>query len=231
MVSASMDRLLGSPGFASPASAGRGPARADADRLVGRFGRAKAAAGHANGPNLSRLLDRRAAMLRHARDGAAGADALPFDARQRAVVKIHYFNHGGGGGAALKAHARYVARDAAGRDEDETALLSLAAEGGREDEIARGRAHADYLSRGQIAASPFYDATAEGVDGAARAADWAARDKRHFRIILSAERGELIADLPAFTREVMARAEAQLGTKLQWVAVDPTRALAARADL
>jgi type IV secretory pathway VirD2 relaxase len=30
----------------------------------------------------------------------------------------------------------------------------------------------------------------------------------------------LIADLPAFTREVMARAEAQLGTKLQWVAVD-----------
>ncbi len=69
------------------------------------------------------------------------------------------------------------------------------------------------------------------MDGAARAADWAARDKRHFRIILAPERGELIADLPAFTREVMARAEAQLGTKLQWIAVDPTRALAARADL
>ncbi len=219
MAGASMDRLLGSPGFASPASAGRGLARADADRLVGNFGRAKTAASHANNPNLSRLLDRRAAMLRHARDGASGEHALPFDARQRAVVKVHYFNHGGGGGAALKAHARYVARDAAGRDEDE-ALLSPAAEGGREDEIARGRAHADYLARGQSAPSPFYDATAEGVDGAARAADWAARDKRHFRIILSAERGELIADLPAFTREVMARAEAQLGARLSWVAVD-----------
>jgi hypothetical protein len=29
------------------------------------------------------------------------------------VIKIHYFNHAGGGGGALAAHARYVARDAA----------------------------------------------------------------------------------------------------------------------
>jgi hypothetical protein len=62
---------------------------------------------------------------------------MRFDARQRAVVKIHYFNHGGDGGAALKAHARYVARDAAGRDNDEAALPSPEAKGGREDEIAR----------------------------------------------------------------------------------------------
>lgn len=58
------------------------------------------------------------------------------------------------------------------------------------------------------------------MDGAARAADWASRDKRHFRIILAAERGERITDLPAYTREVMARAEAQLGTRLQWIAVN-----------
>jgi type IV secretory pathway VirD2 relaxase len=145
---------------------------------------------------------------------------MRFDARQRAVVKIHYFNHGGGGGAALKAHARYVARDAAGRDDSEEALLSPEEGAGRKDEIERGRAHADYLSRGPGVASPFYDATAEGVDGAARAADWAARDKRHFRIVLAPERGELIADLPAYTREVMARAGAQLGARLSWVAVD-----------
>jgi type IV secretory pathway VirD2 relaxase len=159
-------------------------------------------------------------MLRHAREDGTSADSMRFDARQRAVVKIHYFNHGGGGGAALKAHARYVARDAAGRDDGEEAMLAPEVGAGREDEIARGRAHADYLSRGPSAASPFYDAIAEGVDGAARAADWAARDKRHFRLILAPERGELIADLPAFTREVMVRAEAQLGAKLQWVAVD-----------
>lgn len=235
MASASMDRLLKASRLALPVSARKDEFRADrsirltrpdAERLEGKLksGRGRVNDGPAKAPNLSRMLDQRAAMLRHARDGAPGADALRFDARQRAVVKIHYFNHGGGGGAALKAHARYVARDAAGRDEDE-ALLSPEAEGGREDEIARGRAHADYLSRGQSAASPFYEATAEGVDGAARAADWAARDKRHFRIILAPEsivggRGELITDLPAFTREVMARAEAQLGSKLQWVAVD-----------
>ncbi len=230
MASASMDRLLKASRLAVPANARKNEFRADrsirltrpdAERLEGKLksGRGKGGGGAAKAPDLSRMLDQRAVMLRHARDGAAGADALRFDARQRAVVKVHYFNHGGGGGAALKAHARYVARDAAGRDEDE-ALLSPEAEGGREDEIARGRAHADYLSRGQSAASPFYDATAEGVDGAARAADWATRDKRHFRVIIAPERGELIADLPAFTREVMARAEAQLGSKLQWVAVD-----------
>lgn len=231
MASASMDRLLMASRLALPASACKDEFRAsrsirltlpDTERLEGKLksGRAKGGGGAGKAPDLSRMLDQRAAMLRHARDGAAGADAMRFDARQRAVVKIHYFNHGGDGGAALKAHARYVARDAAGRDDDEAALPSPEAKGGREDEIARGRAHADYLSRGPSAASPFYDATAEGVDGGSRAADWAARDKRHFRIILAAERGELIADLPAFTREVMARAEAQLGTKLQWVAVD-----------
>ncbi|MBY0421228.1 MAG: hypothetical protein K2Q06_02915, partial [Parvularculaceae bacterium] len=42
---------------------------------------------------------------------------MRFDARQRVVVKVHYFSHAGGGGGALKAHARYVARDAAGRDD------------------------------------------------------------------------------------------------------------------
>ncbi len=239
MASASMDRLLKASRLAqmanAPANARRDEFRADrsirltrpdAERLEGKLksGRGKGSSGATKAPNLSRMLDQRAAMLRHAPDGAPGADAMRFDGRQRAVVKIHYFNHGGGGGAALKAHARYVARDAAGREEDE-AVLSPEAEGGRDDEIARGRAHADYLSRGPSAASPFYDATAEGVDGGARAADWAARDKRHFRVILAPEsivggRGELIADLPAFTREVMARAEAQLGARLSWVAVD-----------
>ena len=127
--------------------------------------------GEAKAPNLSRMLDRRAAMLRHARDGAAGADAMRCDARQRAVVKVHSFNHGGGGGAALKAHARYVARDAAGRDDDEAGLLSPEVEGGRDDEVARGRAHADYPSRGLSAASPARP-TGRRVTSAISASSW-----------------------------------------------------------
>jgi type IV secretory pathway VirD2 relaxase len=159
-------------------------------------------------------LDKRVAQLRGQHKARSGAKSPGFDHRQRAIVKLHYFNHAGGGASALKAHVRYVARDAAGHDEPEP----LGQE--RADDVARGRAHANYLARGGAERAPFYDAGAEGVDGAARAADWAARDKRHFRLILSAERGELLRDLPAYTREVMARAGAQLDTTLQWVAVD-----------
>jgi type IV secretory pathway VirD2 relaxase len=235
MASASMDRLLRASRLAQGAMASAnarindfradrsiGLTRPDAERLDGKLksGRARGTGGVAKATNLSRMLDRRAPMLRHAKGDAFDAEGMHFDARQRTVVKIHYFNHGGGGGAALKAHARYVARDAGGREDGEEALLSPEQRTGREDEIERGRAHADYLSRVPGSTSPFYDSTAEGVDGAARAADWAARDKRHFRLILAPERGELIADLPAYTREVMARAEAQLGACLSWVAVD-----------
>ena len=134
------------------------------------------------------------------------------------MVKVHYFNHASGGGAALKAHARYVARDAAGRHDLEDAAPPEAQS--RDAEADRERAHADYLARGRRDASPFYDASGDGVDGAGRAADWAMRDKRHFRVIIAPERGERLTDLPAFTREVMARAEAELGSRLQWVAVD-----------
>ncbi len=227
MTHTSMDRLLG---------AGRSllQGRADADRLEGRVGGGPSGApGSARGPDLSRLLDRRAGLLRHVRGGAALDDALRFDARQRVVVKVHYFSHGGGGGASLKAHARYVARDAAGRaDADLDILPDQAAGQERAQASGRGdgageaadhsRAHADDLTRGDAGRGGFYDAVSAGVDGAARAADWAARDKRHFRIILAPDTGAggRLIDLPAFTREVMARAEAQLGARLSWVAVD-----------
>lgn len=144
---------------------------------------------------------------------------MAFDQRQRAIVKVHYFNHAGGGGA-LKAHVRYVARDAATHDE----LIAHAPGRSSTPDIAaqaKARAHAAYLSReGETRRSVFYDAKAEGVDGAARAEAWARSDKRHFRIVLSAENGGRLHDLPAYTREVMTRAETALETKLQWVAVD-----------
>jgi type IV secretory pathway VirD2 relaxase len=66
----------------------------------------------------------------------------------------------------------------------------------------------------------FYDATDDDMKGRALAADWGESDRRHFRIILSPENGSRLGDLKSYTREVMARAEAALGTKLEWVAVD-----------
>jgi hypothetical protein len=92
--------------------------------------------------------------------------------------------------------------------------------GEREAAQDEARTHAGDLARGEQGRHAFYDRAHEGVDGAARAAEWAKSDKRHFRIILSAERGDEIGDLPAYTREVMARAEVQLGSRLSWVAAD-----------
>jgi hypothetical protein len=119
------------------------------------------------------------------------------DPRQRVIVKVHYFKHGGGGAAALGAHGRYIEREGAQLENEP---------------------HADYLSRdGQ---QGFYDAAQAGVDGRERLARWGREDARHFRIILSSENGQAITDLTGYAREVMARAEAELGRPLQWVAVN-----------
>jgi type IV secretory pathway VirD2 relaxase len=45
-------------------------------------------------------------------------------------------------------------------------------------------------------------------------------DRHSFRLIVAPEDGDRLADLRAFTRDVMAQMEADLGTKLDWVAVD-----------
>jgi type IV secretory pathway VirD2 relaxase len=45
-------------------------------------------------------------------------------------------------------------------------------------------------------------------------------DRHQFRFIVSPEDGEDIADLRAFTRQLMEQMERDLGTKLEWIAVD-----------
>jgi type IV secretory pathway VirD2 relaxase len=179
------------------------------DELRGDVRRARAASD--GRPRLSNKLDERLGAGHRFGFRSQRLGASAFDARQRAIVKIHYFGHGGGGGGALGAHARYIAREAASRDEP-AAEPALEA-----DETAR--AHAAYLARAD-AGTPFYDALAEHVDCAARAASWARADRRHFRIILAPENGGEIGDLKPYVRDVMARAEAALGTRLDWVAVD-----------
>jgi type IV secretory pathway VirD2 relaxase len=195
--------------------------RPDRERVEGKVGKSKGGAGGSSrGLKFSNKLSERLKMKspRSAKGGGRGFTGAPmdFDQRQRAVVKIHYFNHANGGGAALKAHAKYVARDAAVPED-------LATEApGVEKPDERGRqaqAHADYLERGGRRGI-FYDAEGSRIDGAGKIEAWARSDLRHFRLILSAEEGPRLKDLPAYTREVMARAGAALGTKLSWVAVD-----------
>jgi type IV secretory pathway VirD2 relaxase len=58
------------------------------------------------------------------------------------------------------------------------------------------------------------------LDGRDRLGEWGRSDSRHFRAILSPENGQAVADLTGYSPEVMARAEAELGRPLQWVAVN-----------
>ncbi|MBY0565722.1 MAG: hypothetical protein K2P70_00290 [Hyphomonadaceae bacterium] len=190
----------------------------NADILEGkRDGRAKSSGGATRagyGKKLASLIgsSRNVARSTSSR-GAHGA----FDPRQRAIVKIHYFSHARGGGAALRAHARYVARDAAARASKPADTLE--AEPSTPEAESKARAHTRYLER-EGAGSVFYDAAVDAVDGGGRAASWARSDRRHFRLILAPENGTKLGDLKSYTRDVMRRAELALGSRLEWVAVD-----------
>lgn len=231
MTDSKNDRLLGFSKLARAAS-GDPPAQAkssrftrpiDTDRLEGRLA-GSARRGETGGQGsctltpLSRRLAERAPVKRHAK--AAGRGDAFSDMRQRAAVKVHYFNHGGGSAGALKAHTRYLARDAAGRDQIVEGAGAPSPEpvlGAMED---GARAHADYLARGEHGGGVFYGPDGEGIDGGALAEAWARSDKRHFRIILAPEEGERLRDLTGYTRQVMAQAEAELDTRFSWVAVN-----------
>ena len=65
----------------------------------------------------------------------------------------------------------------------------------------------------------MFDARSDDADTKAFA-ERCEDDRHHFRFTVSPEDAAEMADLRAFTRELMADAERDLGTKLDWVAVD-----------
>ena len=65
----------------------------------------------------------------------------------------------------------------------------------------------------------MFDARSDDADTRAFA-ERCEDDRHHFRFTVSPEDAAEMADLRAFTRELMADAERDLGTKLDWVAVD-----------
>lgn len=83
--------------------------------------------------------------------------------------------------------------------------------------------HLDYLQREGVdqdgARGQLFDA--EGDAAEARAfAQRCEGDRHHFRFIVSPDDSERLADLKAYTRDLMRQAEGDLGTRLDWVAVD-----------
>ncbi len=88
---------------------------------------------------------------------------------------------------------------------------------------AAARAHLRYVARGGTTREGepggLYGAEADAVDGKAFLARGAG-DRHQFRFILSAEDGADYDDLRPLTRRLMAQVEEDLGTRLDWVAVD-----------
>lgn len=97
-------------------------------------------------------------------------------------------------------------------------LAKLAGKG-----FAGARAHLRYVQRDGVTRDgrpgELYSRDADTVDGKS----WLERqagDRHQFRFIVSPEDGDQYADLKDLTRRLMARLEQDLGTRLDWVAVD-----------
>lgn len=89
--------------------------------------------------------------------------------------------------------------------------------------LQAARAHLRYVQRNGMTreAEPgeLYDAERDRADGKAFI-DRADSDRHQFRFIVSAEDGDQYQDLKPLIRRLMARMEEDLGTRLDWVAVD-----------
>ena len=84
-------------------------------------------------------------------------------------------------------------------------------------------AHLNYLRREGVtkdgAAGRMFNAEHDEADHRAFAKRCEG-DRHHFRFIVSPDDAAELSDLKTFTRDLMARAQRDLGTKLDWVAVD-----------
>ena len=84
-------------------------------------------------------------------------------------------------------------------------------------------AHVSYLKREGVSRDGekgvMFDANTDRADDLAFA-DRCKDDRHHFRFIISPEDAAEMTDLKAFTRDLARQMEADLGTRLDWVAVD-----------
>ena len=121
--------------------------------------------------------------------------------QQRVMTKLAYHNMSHAG-----AHTRYLEREGAGLEQ------------------STAHNHVGYLERdgGGLdhgKAEPFGRREGQEIEAQTKVERWAgAHDRYHWRMVIAPEKSpESLRDM---TREVMAKAEAHLGTKLDWFAVE-----------
>jgi len=90
-------------------------------------------------------------------------------------------------------------------------------------DLGAARAHLRYVQRDGVTPDGkrgrLYDTLSDDVDGASFI-EKAEGDRHQFRFIVSAEGATELADLKPFIRDLMHKMEEDLGTKLDWAAVD-----------
>ena len=113
---------------------------------------------------------------------------------RRVVVQASFKAHAGGRHVGLKKHVDYIQRD--GTDE----------RGGRAEVYG--------------SVSELEGESRDPTKLASEVAQEWKEDRHHFRFVISPEDAEKLADLRAYTTDLVARMEAELGTKLEWLAAD-----------
>lgn len=178
----------------------------DDDDFEPRVGRMRAKGNKRARTYLSRVL----AATNLARGGAAGRT-------QRSRFDGSRIGRGSGVGRVLGSRDRYAAFRAR-RVIIKSRIVKLAGKG-----AAAARAHLRYVERDGTTRDggrgQLYGADNDKVDGKAWL-DQAQGDRHQFRFIVSPEDGAEYGDLKHLTRRLMTRMEEDLGTKLDWVAVD-----------
>ena len=176
------------------------------DDFEPRLGRMRAKGSKRGRKFLSKVL----AAANLARGGAAGHG-------RRSRFDGSRIGRGSGVGRVLGSRDRYAAFRAR-HVIIKSRIVKLAGKG-----FAAARAHMRYVERDGTTRDggrgQLYGAEADKVDGKAWL-DQAHGDRHQFRFIVSPEDGAEYNDLKDLTRRLMARMEEDLGTKLDWVAVD-----------
>ncbi|QCB57046.1 DUF3363 domain-containing protein [Sphingopyxis sp. PAMC25046] len=148
---------------------------------------------------------------------SAGAVVASATATRRARFDGSRIGRGAATGRLL-ASRRAGTRNAARRVIVKCRLVRLGGKG-----LAAAGAHLKYIQRDGVTREgqpgELYSAVEDIADGKSFI-ERGAGDRHQFRFIVSAEEGDLYADLKPFVRRLMAQMEADLGTRLDWVAVD-----------
>ncbi len=172
-----------------------------------RLGRIRAKGGRASKRYLGKLY----AAMEKARPGV-------FARRSRARFTGARIGRGSGVAAAFASRSHPFAKFRARRVAVKIRSVRLGVSG-----LSKARAHLRYIQRDGTdkdgAPGKLYGPDSERIDNKAFL-ESGGEDRHQFRIIISPEDAGDLEDLKGFTRDVMAAAEQDLGTKLDWVAVD-----------